>query len=59
MKLSKLAAAATAALLTALPAACGTADAATPHTASVPGDGRSHATLRVITAAAVSGLLGG
>src|ERR1700722_14985660 len=40
-------------LLTGLLAACGTATAATPHTASLPGDGSSHATLQVVTGTAV------
>jgi hypothetical protein len=57
MKLSRLAATGVAGLLTALLAAllaaCGTAEAATPHTASLPGDGRSHATLQVLTGTAV------
>jgi hypothetical protein len=60
MKLSRLAAAAAPVLLTGLLtgllapslAACGTADAATPHTASLPGDGHSHATLAVLTGTA-------
>jgi hypothetical protein len=45
MKLSRLTAAAAATPLTALLAACGTADPAAPHDASLPGDGHSHATL--------------
>lgn len=52
MKLSRLAAAAAPALLTGLLAACGTADAATPHNVSLPGDGHSHATLQVLTGTA-------
>jgi hypothetical protein len=53
MKLSQLAAAVAAALLTALPAACGTASAAAPHIASLPGDGHSDATLQVVTGTTV------
>ncbi len=57
MKFSRFAAAAAAALLTGLLAgllcACGTADAAAPHNASLPGDGHSHATLAVLTGTAV------
>lgn len=56
MKFSRVAAATPAALLpvllTVLLAACGTADAATPHTASLPGDGHSQATLQVLTGTA-------
>lgn len=56
MKFSRIAAAgpsaAAALLLTVLLAACGTADAATPHTASLPGNGHSHATLQVVTGTA-------
>ena len=56
MKLSEVSAAALAALLpvllTGLLAACGTASAAAPHDASLPGDGHSHATLQVVTGTA-------
>jgi hypothetical protein len=56
MKFSRLAATMAAtlptALLTVLATACGPADAATPHTSSLPGDGHSHATLAVLTGTA-------
>ena len=56
MKFSAVAASPTATLVTGLRAAslaaCGTADAATPHNASLPGDGHSHATLAVLTGTA-------
>ena len=60
MKLSRVTTATVAALLpvllsvllTGLLAACGTADAATRHTVSLPGDGHSHATLQVLTGTA-------
>jgi hypothetical protein len=56
MKFSRIAAATPAALLpvllTVLLAACGTADAAAPHTASLPGNGHSQATLQVLTGTA-------
>jgi len=56
MKFSRVAAPTSATLLpvllTVLLAACGTADAAAPHTASLPGDGHSHATLQVVTGTA-------
>lgn len=53
MKLSRVATATAAALLAAPLTACATASAATPHIASLPGDGHSHATLQVLTGTGV------